>query len=74
MTKRIYGTIESRTLTAKTFVFHPVGPFRMANRPFLGPKFLGTLSQDLCACISNHTNIKIRSDSIFIRLEASSSS
>ena len=69
MTKQIYGTIESQTLTAKSFVFHPVGPFRMANRPFLGPKFLGTLSRGLCARISNHTDIKIRSHSIFIPLE-----
>ena len=45
MTKRIYGIIEFQTLTAKTFVFHPVGPFRVAKRPFLGPRFLGTLSQ-----------------------------
>ena len=74
MTKRIYGTIESQTLTAKTFVFHPVGPFRIAKRPFLGPKFLGTLSRDLCARISNHTDIKIRSHSMFIPLEPSSSS
>ena len=74
MTKRIDGTIESQTLTSKTFVFHPVGPFKIAKRPFLGHKLLGTLSRGLCARISNHTDIKIRSLSIFIPLEPSSSS
>src|SRR3990170_4708542 len=39
MTKRIYGTIESHTLTAKTFVFHPVVPFRITKHPFLGRDF-----------------------------------
>jgi hypothetical protein len=39
MTKRIYGTIESQTLTAKTIVFHPVVPFRITKRPFLGRDF-----------------------------------
>ena len=39
MTKRIYGTIESQTLTAKTIVFHPVVPFRIIKRPFLGRDF-----------------------------------
>ena len=38
MTKRIYGTIESQTLTAKTF-FHPVVPFRITKRPVLGQDF-----------------------------------
>ena len=51
MTKRIHGTIELQTLSAKILVFHPIGPFRIAKRPFLGPSFLGTLSQDLCARI-----------------------
>ena len=45
MTKRIHGTIEFQTLIAKTLVFHLVGPFRIAKRPFLGPGFLGTLSR-----------------------------
>ena len=74
MTKRIHGTIEFQTLSAKTLVFHPVGPFRIAKRPFMGPRFLGTLSRDLCARILNHTDLKIRSHSIFIPLEPSSSS
>ena len=74
MTKRIYGTIESQTLAVNFFVFHPVGPFRIAKRPFLGPKFLGMLSRGLCARILNHTDIKIRSHSIFIPLELPSSS
>ena len=39
MTKRIYGTIESQTLTDKTFAFHPVVPFRITERPFLGRDF-----------------------------------
>ena len=39
MTKRIYGTIESQTLTAKTIVFHPVVPFRITKRPSLGRDF-----------------------------------
>ena len=51
MTKRNYGTIESQTLTAKSFVFHPVGPFRIVKRSFLGPNFLGMLSRGLCARI-----------------------
>ena len=49
MTKRIYGTIESQTLTAKTIVFHPVVPFRITKRPFLGrdleERFLGVCVQ-----------------------------
>ena len=32
-------------LGSKTLFFHPVGPFRIAKRPFLGPRFLGTLSR-----------------------------
>ena len=74
MTKRIHGTIEFQTLSAKILVFHPIGPFRIAKRPFLGPSFLGTLSRDLCARISNHTDLKNISHSIFIPLEPSSSS
>ena len=74
MTKRIHDTIEFQTLSAKTLVFHPVGPFRIVKRLFLGPTFLGTLSWDLCARISNHTDLKIRIHSIFIHLEPSSSS
>ena len=58
MTKRIHGTIEFQSLSAKILVFHLVGPFRIGKRPFLGPSFLGTLSRDLCARISNHTNLK----------------
>ena len=45
MTKRIHGTIEFQTLSVKTLVFHPVGPFRIAKRPFLGPRLLETLSR-----------------------------
>ena len=45
MTKRMHGTMEFQTLSAKTLVFHPVGPFRIAKRPFLGPRFLGMLSR-----------------------------
>ena len=74
MTKRIHGTIEFQTLGAKILVFHPIGPFRIAKPPFLGPSFLGTLSWDLCARISNHTDLKNISHSIFIPLEPSSSS
>ena len=74
MTKRIHGTIEFQTLSAKTLVFHLVGPFRIAKRPFLGPRFLETLSRDLCAQISNHTDLKNISHSIVIPLEPSSSS
>ena len=54
--------------------FHLVGPFRIAKRPFLGPRFLGTLSKDLCARISNHTDLKNISQSIIIPLEPSSRS
>ena len=43
--------IEFQSLTAKTFVFHPAGPFRIAKRPFMGPRFLGSLSWGLCARI-----------------------
>ena len=39
MTKRIYDTVESQTLTAKTIVFHPIVPFRITKRPFLGRDF-----------------------------------
>ena len=49
MTKWIDGTIESQTLTAKTIVFHPVVPFRITKRPFLGrdleERFLGVCVQ-----------------------------
>ena len=69
MTRRIHGTIEFQTLSAKTLVFHLIGPFRIAKRPFLGPSFLGTLSRDLCARISNRTDLKNISHSIFIPLE-----
>ena len=31
--------IEFQSLTAKTFVFHPASPFRIAKRPFLGQDF-----------------------------------
>ena len=71
MTKRIHGTIDFKTLSAKTLVFHLVGPFRISKRLFLGPSFLGTLSRDLCARISNHTDLKNISHSIFIPLEPS---
>ena len=64
MAKRIHSTIEFQTLSAKTLVFHLVGPFRIAKPTFLGPSFLGTLSQDLCARISNHTDLKNISHSI----------
>ena len=74
MTKRIHGIVEFQTLSTKTLVFHPVGPFRIAKHPFLGPSFLGTLSRDLCAQILNHTDLKNISHSIFIPLEPSSSS
>ena len=74
MTKPIYGTIEFQTLSAKILVFHSIGPFRIAKRHFLGPSFLGTLSRDLCAQISNHTDLKNISHSIFIPLKPSSSS
>ena len=74
MTKWIHDTIEFETLSAKTFVFHLVGPLRIAKCPFLGPRFLGTLSRYLCARISNHTDLKNISHSIFIPLEPSSSS
>ena len=74
MTKRIHDTIEFQTLSAKILVFHPIGPFRIAKRPFLGTSFLGMLSQDLCAQISNHADLKNVSHSIFIPLEPSSSS
>ena len=74
MTKQIHGTIEFQTLSAKTLVFHHIGPFRIAKRPFLGPSFLGTLSRDLCARNSNHTDLKNISHSIVIPLEPSSSS
>ena len=74
MTKWIHGTLEFQTLSAKTLVFHPVGPFRIAKHPFLGPRFLGMHSRDLCAQISNHTDLKNISHSIFIPLEPSSSS
>ena len=40
MTKQIHGTIEFQTLSAKTLLFHLIGPFRIAKRPFLGPSFL----------------------------------
>ena len=74
MTKRIHGTIEFQTLSAKTLVFHLVGPFRIAKRHFLGRSFLGMLSRDLCARISNHTDLKNISYSIVIPLEPSSRS
>ena len=74
MTKRIHDTIEFQTLSAKILVFQPIGPFRITERPFLGPRFLGMLSHDLCARISNHTDLKNISHSIFIPLEPSSSS
>ena len=74
MAKRIHGTIEFQTLCAKILVFHPIGPFRMAKRPFLVPSILGTLSRYLCARISNHTDLKNISHSIVIPLEPSSSS
>ena len=74
MTKQIHDTIEFKTLSAKTLIFHLVGSFRIAKRPFLGPRFLGTLSRDLCALISNHTDIKNISHSIVISLEPSGSS
>ena len=72
--KRIHGTIEFQTLIAKTLVFHLVGPFRISKRPFLGPRFLGMVSWDLWARISNHTDLKNISRSIVIPLEPSSSS
>ena len=71
MTKRIHDIVEFQTLSTKTLVFHPVGPFRIAKRRFLGPRFLGTLSRDLCARISNHTDLKNISHSIVIPLEPS---
>ena len=71
MTKRIHDCIEFQTLSAKTLVFHLVGPFRIAKRPFLGPRFLGTHSRDLCAQISNHTDLKNISHNIVILLEPS---
>ena len=74
MTKPILGTIEFQTLSAKILIFHLVGPFRIAKRPVLGLRFLGTLSRDLCARISNHTDLKNISHSIVIPLEPSSSS
>ena len=66
MTKRIHDTIEFQTLSDKTLVFHLVSPFRIAKCPFLGPSVLGTLSRDLCARISNHTDLKNISHSIVI--------
>ena len=39
----IYGTIELKTLSGKILVFHLVGPFRIAKRPFLGPTDLQLL-------------------------------
>ena len=74
MTKRIHVTIKFESVSAKTLVFHPVGPFRISKRPFLGPRFQGTVSRDLCARISNHTDLKNISHSIVIPLEHSSSS
>ena len=74
MTKWINGTIEFQSLSAKILVFHPIGPFRIAKRPFLGPSFQGMLSRELCARISNHTDLKNISHYIFIPLEPSSSS
>src|SRR5664279_6085973 len=50
MTKRIYRTIKFQTVTAQTFVFYPIGPFRIPKRSSLGPRFPGTLSRDVCAC------------------------
>ena len=74
MTKRIHGTIEFQTLSAKILVFHPIDPFRIAKRPFLVPSFLGMLSRDLCARLSYHTYLKNISHSVVIAIEPSSSS
>ena len=54
MSKWIHGTIEFQTLSAKTLVFHLVGPFRIAKRPFLGLRFLGMLSR---VCVHGTTQI-----------------